>query len=287
MSTAQLDDRQHVAHNVRRYAREYRRYERRHPEIFNSIEQRRLGEELTAAMSIAPGDPPHALDLGVGSGNVTAHLLAAGARVTGADVSPHFLDFVEKRFAGQVDTFLLNGTDLREIEDSRFDLLTVYSVLHHIPDYLGALGEMARVLRPGGVLYLDHEVNEHWWESDGCLADFRAAVRRRRVERPGLWNPDRRAWQRVLEPARLVRGLRRRLDPDWENKREGDIHVYPHDHIEWDAIESRLESLGLELVKVVDYLHYRASYPEDLWREHAERGCTDMRLLVATRPAAA
>src|SRR5947199_5693262 len=32
-----------------------------------------------------------------------------------------------------------------------------YSVLHHIPDYLGVIGEIARVLAPGGIAFLRSE----------------------------------------------------------------------------------------------------------------------------------
>lgn len=68
---AQLEQ---VANSVRRYVRAHRRYERRRPEIFNPIEQERLHGELAEVVRQAVGSPPHALDLGVGSGNVTAHL---------------------------------------------------------------------------------------------------------------------------------------------------------------------------------------------------------------------
>ncbi len=35
------------------------------------------------------------------------------------------------------------------------DAVFCFGVLHHVPDWQAALGELARVLKPGGVLYLE------------------------------------------------------------------------------------------------------------------------------------
>jgi len=279
---AQLEQ---VANSVRRYRRAHRHYDSKHPEIFNATEQARLRRELAEVVDSAPGSPPHALDLGVGTGNVTAHLLAEGARVTAADVSPEFLDRVRRRFGASVETVQVNGIDLDGLPDAGYDIVTAYSVLHHIPDYLAILDEVVRVLRPGGTVYLDHEVNDEFWKSDGCVAEFRRALDRRELEAPGPWNPRRWRWQRFLIPANYLMGIRLKLDPAYRFGSEGDIHTWEVDHVEWAKVDTRLRELGLEVIRVRDYLHYNAKYPEDLWREFRDRGCTDMRTLVARRHA--
>jgi methyltransferase family protein len=50
----------------------------------------------------------------------------------------------------------IRNEDLRELSfpDSKFDLIISMSVLEHIPDYLPALSEMYRCLKPGGTLVL-------------------------------------------------------------------------------------------------------------------------------------
>jgi len=78
--------------------------------------------------------------------------------------------------------------------------------------------------------------------------------------------------------------IRLKLDPEYFFGSEGDIHTWEHDHVEWSKVEERLRGLGLEVETVRDYLHYSAEYPEDLWLEYRDRGCTDMRALVARRP---
>jgi SAM-dependent methyltransferase len=253
-----------VERSIRAYRRAHRRYERRHPEIFNPVEQARLRGELERALAdVASGaEPPRALDLGCGTGNLTRHLVELGAQVVAADVSPAFLRTVRRRY--RVETFALNGRDLGGLDDASLDLVCAYSVLHHIPDYLGAVGEICRVLRPGGVAYLDHEANESFWDTGSCFW-------RMLGELPG----DGR-WRRCATRVRQV------FNPAHPWDVEGDIHVWPADHIEWDRIEERLTAGGCEIVRRVDYLNYSSDYPDDVWERYAG-SCTNMRLAVARR----
>jgi SAM-dependent methyltransferase len=271
-----------VERSVDRYRRAHRRYERRHPEIYNDVEQGRLRAALGRARDAvdAPAQPPRALDFGCGSGNLTAHLLDLGFDVTAADVSPEFLGLVARRFAGRPVTPLrLNGVDLAGVPDGAFDLVAAYSVLHHVPDYLGVLDELVRVLRPGGVLHLDHEANEEFWGPAGRGHAYREELARLERERPAAWNPQRHRWQRFLQP--MWWALRFR--PAWYFGREGDIHVWPHDRIEWERVEARLLALGCELVRRDDYLNFHAGHPRDVWERWREDGATDMRCLLVRR----
>jgi ubiquinone/menaquinone biosynthesis C-methylase UbiE len=47
-----------------------------------------------------------------------------------------------------------------------FDLITCYSVLHHLPDYADAIQRLSVFLKKGGVMYLDHEASPFYWESE-------------------------------------------------------------------------------------------------------------------------
>ena len=283
-----------VERSVRKYRRAHRRYDRRHPEIFNPIEQARLRADLGAALGEvrSAAGAPRALDLGCGTGNVTRHLLALGARVVAADVSPEFLTAIRRRHgaSGRVETLELNGRDLSGLADGSVDVVCAYSVLHHIPDYLGAVDEVCRVLAPGGVAYLDHEVNETFWDKEGCFwALLRAAedarIARRNRFLPGTpWDPRVHRWQRFLQPSKYHLRLRRLFNPAYPWDVEGDIHVWEHDHIEWDRVEERLEAGGCTVVRRRDYLNYSSEYPDEVWERFRDR-CTNMRLVVARRTA--
>jgi SAM-dependent methyltransferase len=179
---------------------------------------------------------------------------------------------------------LVNGIDLREIEDRSFDLVAVYSVLHHVPDYLAMVAELARVVRVGGVVYIDHEVNDDFWEPAGCVGSFRTALRAEALARPGWWNPERKRWQRFLVPSRYARRFKLAVNPDWYWGTEGDIHVWEEDHIDWDRIEQRLQASGCEIVRRHDYLSFHAGYSQAVYERFRE-DCSDMRMLTARRTA--
>jgi ubiquinone/menaquinone biosynthesis C-methylase UbiE len=274
-----------VERSIRRYRSAHRRYDRVHPEIFNPVEQARLRAALERAAGAAPG--ARALDFGCGSGNVTAHLLELGMEVTAADVSSEFLRTVRHRYGDAVRTLRLNGRDLAGVPDGTFDLVAAYSVLHHVPDYLHAVRELCRVTRPGGIVYIDHEANDGFWAPDGCAHHLRLEWERRRLERPGFWNPERRRWQRYLMPSKYALGIRLLFDPDWLFGREGDIHVWAEDRVEWERVIAVLEDAGCAVLWRQDYLNYNPQYPNDLYEAYRERGCSDMTALAARRGAPA
>lgn len=265
MSRADAAD--EVRRNIAVHNRVAGKYERIHGEIFNDVEQPRLRALLQQAIGKVQSDrrPMHALDMGCGSGNLTGHLLALGLAVTAADVARGFLDLVASRYGGdRLETFQLNGRDLGGLADDSYEVVATYSVLHHIPDYLAACREMARVARPGGVVVIDHEISPNVWRDDPLLAEFRAKA-------------TRFDWRKYLAPMNYVHKLRRLFNPRYAN--EGDIHVWPDDHIEWDRIIAEMEGAGLEVVLQQDYLLYRELYRRDVYDRYRDR-CVDTRVMV-------
>lgn len=259
-----------VRRNIAIHDRISRDYEKTHGEIFNDREQSRLRNMLGRAIAeIRTGSAPiRALDMGCGSGNLTAHLLELGAEVTAADVSTGFLSLVEERFSGRpLKTHQLNGRDMSELADGSFDLVATYSVLHHIPDYLGACREMARLCRKGGVIVIDHEASPNVWGKDETLAQFR---------REGAL-PD---WGKFLTPSNYWHRLRRVFDPKYSN--EGDIHVWPDDHIEWGEITTVMASAGCKPVIEEDYLLFRRLYRPEVYDRFRDR-CADTRVMAFRR----
>ena len=255
------------------------KYDCLHNEIFNPIEQQRLGRALGTAIkavktnSSAPGELT-ALDYGSGSGNLTRHLIEAGINTVSADVSDGFLNLIERNFShtGLSKTMKINGKDLSDIENGRFDLAATYSVLHHVPDYMQIVKEMCRVLKPGGVLYIDHEVNESYYQRPEQYIEFLKKAR-------PIINL-KRCLRLLLDVKGYKHLLRRLINPRY--KREGDIHVWPDDHIEWDKIEQLIIEEGLEIVLKEDYLLYKSGYDVDVYNEYKDK-CADERLLIARK----
>ncbi len=101
--------------------------------------------------------PPDAVvgDLGCGTGEMTATLAPFVARVIAVDASVEMLQAASRRVEGATNVDLRRGDlEALPIDDARLDLALVTLVLHHVPDPLAALAEVARVLAPDGRIVL-------------------------------------------------------------------------------------------------------------------------------------
>ena len=255
-----------IAYNRVAHDRVASSYDSGHAEIFNEIEQGRLAHSVREALALAPGS--RVLDVGAGTGNLTRHLLAAGASVTAADLSGGCLAVIARELPG-VETTQLDGEGLRPFADASFDMVACYSVLHHVPDYLALVREMARVARPGGIIYLDHERTDESWTSP------------ERAQFMELASPNPRpSWTRFLNPAAYWRRARRALWPRWMP--EGDLHIWADDHIEWKAIEAALAETGVTPQTVHDYLLFDPRYVAVVWDSWKDR-ITDYRTWIGRK----
>jgi SAM-dependent methyltransferase len=97
---------------------------------------------------LAPGRL--ALELGCGTGIFLARVAPAGARIVGLDLSADLLAKARLRLAGAPNVVLHRGNaEHSPYANASFDAVYGSSVLHHL-DLDRALGEVFRVLRPGG-----------------------------------------------------------------------------------------------------------------------------------------
>jgi ubiquinone/menaquinone biosynthesis C-methylase UbiE len=107
------------------------------------------------------------LDVGCGTGVLAERLAQAGYQMWGVDPSAGMLEVLRRR-APDVQATVASGTSL-PFDSDRFDLVLTVAVMHHIaaPDAIReTLGEMVRVLRPGGRLIVwDHNPRNPYWKS--------------------------------------------------------------------------------------------------------------------------
>lgn len=111
-------------------------------------------------LGLQPGDL--VLDLGCGFGRHAFEAARRGARVVAADMADGELKEVRNTFgamadAGEVSAASLAGTvqgDATRLPftSGTFQRVIASEVMEHIPDDAAAAAELARVLRPGGVL---------------------------------------------------------------------------------------------------------------------------------------
>lgn len=88
------------------------------------------------------------LEVGCGTGLVLSRIRKFARKAQGVDLSPGMLELAQKR---GLDVTLGSATDL-PFPDEAFDVTCSFKVLAHVPGIERALGEMARVTRPGGVI---------------------------------------------------------------------------------------------------------------------------------------
>lgn len=242
-----------------------KKYQNNHTEIFNNIEQSRLKNELEKAISnicsITNKNQRIAIDYGCGSGNLTAHLLDFDLNVISADVSNEFISLIKNQFDSnpKSSTFLLNGNNVKEFEDDSIDFIGIYSVLHHIPDYLFTLKDIARIVKPGGIIYIDHEANPAYWVNKNRILYFY-----RKYEDRSFLNK----FKNLLNPNWYIKKYNKLKNPKWQA--EGDIHVWDDDHIEWDKIENVLNDAKFDMLYFQDYLHFNSNYDLEDYRRTAQ-----------------
>ncbi|MFA7695238.1 MAG: methyltransferase domain-containing protein [Methanoregula sp.] len=106
---------------------------------------------------IAGTDPALVLDAGCGAGSdlcALAPLLPTSGRIVGLDASASLLATASGRTAAHRDRSVLLRGDLTNIpcRSGVFSACRIDRVLQHIPDPGRVIGELARVLAPGGTL---------------------------------------------------------------------------------------------------------------------------------------
>jgi 2-polyprenyl-3-methyl-5-hydroxy-6-metoxy-1,4-benzoquinol methylase len=103
---------------------------------------------------------PRGLDVGCGQGWYVARMRALGFDVEGIDTSRVQLAIASRHVGSSALVRVGSALDIPAAEHA-YDFVYTINVLHHLPsveDQRRAFDELARVLRPGGVLFV-HEIN--------------------------------------------------------------------------------------------------------------------------------
>lgn len=108
-----------------------------------------LGRQLAAFAELAPDAT--VLDVGVGRGAVAIGCLERldTGTVTAIDVSPQMIEQVNALGLPRLNAQVMDVNAL-DLPDASFDAVTSGFTLHFLPDKIGALAEIRRVLQPGG-----------------------------------------------------------------------------------------------------------------------------------------
>jgi arsenite methyltransferase len=161
------------------------------------MRRRALVEE---ALAPEPGDD--VLDVGCGPGFYVADLLhrvGDDGTVTGVDPSPAMLGLAERRVGERPNARLLEGTATQlPVEDASVDRVVSVQVFEYLREVDRALGELMRVLRPGGRLVV--------WDIDWSTLSWHSGDPRRMSRMLQAW--DRHLASPTL-PRTLLASMRR------------------------------------------------------------------------------
>jgi len=101
-------------------------------------------------------------DVGCGGGLLSEALAKAGARVTGIDLGEKVIEIArlhmhESRLETpnlEIDYRVQSSADLAAAQPESFDAVCCMELIEHVPDPAALVGDLVRMLKPGGVLVM-------------------------------------------------------------------------------------------------------------------------------------
>ena len=139
------------------------------------------------------------LDLGCGHGLLTLLFGCKAARIVGLDPDPSAVQFAKaghQKYASAIPAEFKVGTLADTVfQENTFNKVFSVCVLEHIPDHLGTLGAIYRILKPGGVISFscdsletidDEDLRKSHGEQHKVLHYFTALSLRKDLESVGF-----------------------------------------------------------------------------------------------------
>ena len=139
-------------------------------EFFDEVERYRYAEYAPWMRQVMEFDRfvgARLLEIGCGMGTDLLQFARGGARCVGIDLTPRSVEITRHRFRlyDAAGAFMISDGEHLPFPDESFDAVYSNGVLHHTPDTAGAIREVHRVLRPGGVakVMLYHRNSLNYW----------------------------------------------------------------------------------------------------------------------------
>ncbi len=137
-------------------------YDRKHPEI---IKGEKKWWEQASIKHIKPMSDSRnitVLDIGTGTGfvlKIISKYIKKKDKIMGCDISTEMIKNIN-----DFTCFVCDAQNI-PLENNSIDIITMNSVLHHVPDHLQLINEINRILKPEGLVLLSHEPNKNFFKS--------------------------------------------------------------------------------------------------------------------------
>jgi arsenite methyltransferase len=133
-----------------------------HYEQVSAAHQFKAGQVLIEELAVAPGEK--VLDVGSGTGllaEYVAGLVGPTGSVVGIDPLPLRIALAQQKERSNLSFKVGTADNLREFPEASFDVVYLNAVLHWLPDKLGPLREIYRVLKKRGRLGISTGSKDH------------------------------------------------------------------------------------------------------------------------------
>jgi len=166
-------------------------------EFFERFREHRYRTEWHIPMLVPFGEArgKRVLEIGTGNGADGVMFALSGGEYTGVDLTEAALEATRRHFEvmGLSGTFRAENAEALSFPDESFDMVYSHGVLHHTPGTRQAIGEVHRVLKPGGlaIVMLYHKRSFNYYVR--IMSYMRLRVMGRVLRRVGRWEADRRA----------------------------------------------------------------------------------------------
>jgi ubiquinone/menaquinone biosynthesis C-methylase UbiE len=198
-----------------------KQYDGWHHRVFDSGPEHRDEESPWYRLVLeylVPLSGKRVLEVACGRGGFTDRVASMGAVIFGADFSEKALEIARARAFRNSRTARFTQADAQKLPyaDESFDVVVSCETIEHVLDPLSAVGEMARVCRIGGLLYL---TTPNYFNAMGLYKLYALARHGKRVS----------AWDQPLDRVFLFPVVRRMLRrTGWEIIRsDGTVHQFP------------------------------------------------------------
>lgn len=153
--------------NIESFKVQSKMYDKIHEEIFNKYEQFLIDRDIKYIVKNlnvqSKKKKINVLDLGCGTGNLTLKFYNRRYDVTGVDISPEMLEVLKNKFqplSNHKNRLSIINSDIYgflSTNKRKFNIISISSVLHHLPNYLQTIEKICICCKSEGFIYITHE----------------------------------------------------------------------------------------------------------------------------------